>query len=364
MTLPSRDAGSFAAQVANGGLSVQTIGLQGRFHHPDRVEIVQNIKNLCKQDKHFQLPNAERLVSPLRSNTNAKLIKEGALHDIALDSILTEQSQWYQTMGATIAAMGGKNIDIISIGTPGVVPRSVRADLNAETIALNTTNGFARVTNILDQPSFHPAPGTPSDRSTAEPAVSGSDIAVIGMACRYPKAESLEQFWELIRSGGCAVQQVPKDRFDTSKLRRDPQGPFWGNFLRDPDTFDHRFFHISGREAKSMDPQQRLVLQVAYEAMESSGYCGLRSDEQPSKIGCYVGVGAVDYEDNVASENATAFSATGTLRAFISGKMSHYFGWTGPSITYDTACSSSAVAIHSACKVSAKLPKPTPVGFL
>ena len=354
MTLPSRDAGSFAVQVANGGLSVQTIGLQGRFHHPDHIGIVQNIKDLCKQDKRFQLPNAEHLVSQLRSNTNAKLITEGALHDIALDSILTEQSQWYQTMAATVAAMGGKNIDIVSIGTPGVVPRSVRADLNAETLTPNMTNGFARAINMLNQPSFHPAQGTPSDGSTVESAVPGSDIAVIGMACRYPKAESLERFWELIRLGKCAVQQVPKDRFDTSKLRRDPQGPFWGNFLCDPDAFDHRFFHISGREAKSMDPQQRLVLQVAYQAMESSGYCGLRSDGRPSEIGCYVGVGAVDYEDNVASEDATAFSATGTLRAFISGKLSHYFGWTGPSITYDTACSSSAVAIHSACKVSVK----------
>ena len=60
----------------------------------------------------------------------------------------------------------------------------------------------------------------------------------------------------------------------------------------------------------------------------------------------------MDYGDNVASENANSFSATGTLRAFISGRISHFFGWTGPSITFDTTCSSSAVAIHSACKVS------------
>lgn len=100
-----------------------------------------------------------------------------------------------------------------------------------------------------------------------------------------------------------------------------------------------------------MDPQQRLALQVAYEAVESSGYCSLPTSDQERDIGCYLGVGAVDYEGNVASENANAFSATGTLRAFIPGRISHYFGWTGPSMTFDTACSSSAVAISAACKV-------------
>lgn len=158
----------------------------------------------------------------------------------------------------------------------------------------------------------------------------------------------LKNFGTSSNWGGCTVGPVPKERFDLSELWREPKGPFWGNFLRDPDTFDHRFFRISSREAKSMDPQQRLILQVTYEAMESAGFQSLGQ----SDIGCYIGVGSVDYESNVASENATAYSATGTLRAFISGKVSHYFGWSGPSITFDTACSSSAVAIHSACKVS------------
>lgn len=72
-------------------------------------------------------------------------------------------------------------------------------------------------------------------------------------------------------------------------------------------------------------------------------------------MGCYLGVGSVDYEENVASDNAGAFSATGTLRAFISGRISHFFGWTGPSITFDTACSSSAVAIHTASKISCSM---------
>ncbi|KAL8724681.1 MAG: hypothetical protein Q9166_007815 [cf. Caloplaca sp. 2 TL-2023] len=147
-----------------------------------------------------------------------------------------------------------------------------------------------------------------------------SAIAVVGMSCRFPEADSLEQFWQLITSGANAVRPIPRERFNAQQLWRDPGGPFWGNFLRDPDVFDHRFFSISGREAKSMDPQQRLLLQVVYEALESSGHYGFQRATRPKDIGCYIGVGSVDYEDNVSSENATAFSALGTLRAFISGR--------------------------------------------
>lgn len=99
-----------------------------------------------------------------------------------------------------------------------------------------------------------------------------------------------------------------------------------------------------------MDPQQRLALQVAYEAMASSGYLSTPSTTRVKDVGCYLGVGAVDYEENVASHSANAFAATGVLRAFISGRVSHHFGWEGPSLTLDTACSSSAVAIHTACR--------------
>lgn len=159
----------------------------------------------------------------------------------------------------------------------------------------------------------------------------------MGMACRFPQANSLEDFWHLLSSGETAIGTLPLNRFNPADLRREPKlSTFWGSFLRHPDVFDHRFFGISGREA-----------------MEAAGYCGLQSSttRKETNVGCYLGVGSVDYEGNVASDDANAFSATGTLRAFISGRISHFFGWSGPSITFDTACSSSAVAIHTACKV-------------
>ncbi|KAI9146901.1 Non-reducing polyketide synthase andM [Paramyrothecium foliicola] len=140
-------------------------------------------------------------------------------------------------------------------------------------------------------------------------------------------------------------------RFDKHLLAREERlNSAWGGFIDNYDKFDHRFFNISGREAKNMDPQQRLVLQVTYEALEVAGYSGTPEGQRESNIGCYLGVSSVDYDSNIAAEAANAFSATGSLRAFISGRVSHFFGWSGPSITFDTACSSSAVAIHTACK--------------
>ena len=172
------------------------------------------------------------------------------------------------------------------------------------------------------------------------------------MACKFPGADSVEEFWEVLKSGKSELGEMPASRFETHKLRRsaDKDLRFWGNFIRDAGAFDHRFFKKSSREAAAMDPQQRLLLQVAYETLESSGYFAGASTRQARDIGCYIGACSSDYNDNVASHPPSAYSSLGTLRAFMSGKISHYFGWTGPSLTIDTACSSSAVAIHTACR--------------
>lgn len=105
----------------------------------------------------------------------------------------------------------------------------------------------------------------------------------------------------------------------------------------------------------SMDPQQRILLELAYQAMESSGY--LRSHQRDSgdsdvgdPIGCFIGASFTEYLDNTGSHPPTAYTATGTIRAFLSGKIPYCFGWSGPSEVLDTACSSSLVAISRACR--------------
>lgn len=174
-------------------------------------------------------------------------------------------------------------------------------------------------------------------------------VAIVGMACKYAGVDSLDEFWEVISKGASMHGEVPEDRWARTGLRRTKEGSrYFGNFVRDADAFDHRFFKKSAREAAAMDPQQRILLQAAYQAVESSGY--LTERDAPEDVGCYIGVATTDYHDNIASHAPTAFSAIGELRAFLCGRISHHFGWTGPSMTYDTACSASMVAIDAACR--------------
>ncbi|KAI8633671.1 hypothetical protein F5Y19DRAFT_489120 [Xylariaceae sp. FL1651] len=342
ITVADGDFPVFSQRLQNRKLSLQPVGLRGRYHTnvPGREEALKQLKSLCQENPLFQLPSANELVFPLRSNADGKVINSGFLHDIALDSILVHQCQWYETVRATIDEVNSHKLTLVSVGS-GVLPSSLIATTKGRIPSRKAANGTTYVSISRDKASMK--------EETVPVALDTSSgaIAVIGMACRYPEAENLDEFWELITSGRNAVGPLPWDRFEVNDLWRSPKGPFWGNFMKDPGAFDHRFFNISAREAVSMDPQQRLVLQVVYEALESAGYsAGLPG----GRVGCYMGVGSVDYEANIASENASAYSATGTLRAFISGRASHQFGWTGPSVTIDTACSSSAVAIHHACK--------------
>ena len=304
-------------------MATTTIGLSGRYHHPSNAEAANTLSRICAENKELRLPDAGKLRVPLRSTANARIIKAGALHEIAIQLILCKRAHWFQTVKSTVTDLSESKASFVVFGGESCVPRSLSAK-------------DTHVSAVSDQ----------------EEKSSGEEIAVVGMACRFPRAENIEEFWQLLWAGETAIGKLPPHRFDTAELSREPKlANFWGNFLDSPDVFDHRFFGISGREAKSMDPQQRLALQVAYEALESSGYCNKALKLSEDDVGCYLGVGSVDYEDNVASHDANAFAATGTLRAFISGRISHFFGWSGPSITFDTACSSSAVAIHTASKV-------------
>lgn len=187
--------------------------------------------------------------------------------------------------------------------------------------------------------------------SISHPLMDGKEyIAVVGMSCKVPGAENLQDFWDLLCENKSQHKEVPNDRFtfDTTWRETDPNRKWFGNFIDEPEAFDHKFFRKSPREAAAMDPQQKLMLQAAYQAVEQSGY--FRNSSTRKHIGCYIGVSNVDYQDNVACHAANAFTATGTLMSFVAGKVSHYFGWTGPAMSIDTACSGSAVAIHEACK--------------
>ena len=186
------------------------------------------------------------------------------------------------------------------------------------------------------------------ERARSEP------IAIIGMSCRFPGAESPEAFWQLLYDGVSAIKEVPKDRWDIDAYYDpDPDAPGkmatrYGGFLEQVDLFDPQFFAISPREAVSMDPQQRLLLEVSWEALERAGQ--LRERQAGSQTGVFIGVTNNDYAGIVAKNAAfDAYFSTGNALNSLAGRLSYTLGLHGPSMVVDTACSSSLVAIHLAC---------------
>lgn len=176
-------------------------------------------------------------------------------------------------------------------------------------------------------------------------------VAVVGMAGRFPGAKSVDALWDLLEAGKSTVEPAPTERIGLGHLPPDDSSRmWWGNFLDDVDAFDHKFFRITAREAQTWDPQQRIMLEVAYEALEDGGQLGASLSSRNRDFGCYIGAVMNNYYDNVACHKASAYATKGTSRCYISGAVSHFFGWTGPAITLDTACSSSMVAVHTACK--------------
>ncbi|KAL8878483.1 MAG: hypothetical protein Q9198_003712, partial [Flavoplaca austrocitrina] len=180
------------------------------------------------------------------------------------------------------------------------------------------------------------------------------------MAVDLPGAPDTESLWKVLQDEINVVTEVPKswfhvEDFDKSSEAKvnDPKrllGTRFGNFMNDPFRFDYSFFAISPREAKSIDPQQRVLLQTTYKALEDAGYV---PNSTPSfareTFGCYVGNATLDYTDNLG-DDIDVYYSPGTLRAFLSGRVSYVFGFSGPSMTVDTACSSSMVSIFHACR--------------
>ncbi|MFN8008640.1 MAG: beta-ketoacyl synthase N-terminal-like domain-containing protein [Terriglobia bacterium] len=183
-------------------------------------------------------------------------------------------------------------------------------------------------------------------------------VAVIGMGCRYPwNIGDPESFWELLRASRDAIREVPPDRWKVDNYYDpDPDAPGkiatrWGGFLKDIDQFDPDFFGIAPREAINMDPQQRLILEVGWEALENAGYAP--DNLIGSKTGVYVGICNADYYQLNMSGDKTridAYLASGSAGSVASGRLSYLLGLQGPSISIDTACSSSLVAVHLACQ--------------
>ncbi|KAL9943253.1 Type I Iterative Polyketide synthase (PKS) [Verticillium nonalfalfae] len=181
-------------------------------------------------------------------------------------------------------------------------------------------------------------------------------LAIVGMAGRFPDAASHEKLWELLSQGLDVHRVVPADRFnidthyDITGKAINTSHTQYGCWIENPGLFDPRFFNMSPREAYQTDPMQRMALTTAYEALEMSGYVPNRTaSTRLDRIGTFYGQTSDDWREINAAQEVDTYFITGGVRAFGPGRINYHFGFSGPSLNIDTACSSSAAALQIAC---------------
>ncbi|CZR52558.1 related to polyketide synthase [Phialocephala subalpina] len=340
VTAPVEQISTIIADFHALGMRTKLVHVQGRFHSDVHSPAVEKILKFLEYWNDPAFPkfldtDISHAQASLRSTTDGQVITAGSITRIALESILSKQANWYQTVKSAVDELPSSRKNAVFVGFGDHIPASLLQTPDFLVQSLSKTETSNTQLPIPDSPT---------------PEFPPNSIAIVGMAGRFPGADNLDELWQLLLAGKSTVEPAP-DRINLSALNTgDSETKWWGNFLRNPESFDHRFFKKSSREALTWDPQQRVLFEVVYEALESSGYFGPSSREGISDYGCYIGTAIGNYCDNVSCHPPTAYATVGTARCFCSGTVSHYFGWTGPALSIDTACSSSHVAIDTACK--------------
>jgi acyl transferase domain-containing protein/acyl-CoA synthetase (AMP-forming)/AMP-acid ligase II/acyl carrier protein len=230
------------------------------------------------------------------------------------------------------------------------VPLSITALWNHPTVD--------ELANFLLAEMNHSAAAKTTSTEAAKPHSSfvHEPIAIIGIGCRFPGADSPDEFWDLLQSGTDVISEIPPERWNVDTyFDPDPDAPGksysrWGGFLADADRFDAAFFGISPREAQQMDPRQRLLLETTWEALENAGQ---PADQlSGSNTAVFVGHMVGDYYalQTANARGVDAYSSSGNLDSILANRLSYVLNLQGPSMAVDTACSSAASAVYLACQ--------------
>ncbi|KAL1636985.1 polyketide beta-ketoacyl-synthase [Diplodia intermedia] len=335
----------FKSKQLPSSASSRFANIHGYYHGGDNLQETLETVMQDAQRRAIRMPSWEALQVPVRSTLDGKFLDTNRSADsllkVVLGNYFTGRVDWDTTS------------EVLIRETVERLTRDPKLRYNILALGPNSRSLLR---------AFNTAPTHPKlrigDLHSAADGPSPDDIAIVGMSVNYPSGKGPEQLWETMEKGLNVVREVPSSRFQVSDYySTDPKNKDsrkmnskYGNFLDDPFAFDNTFFQISPREAKSMDPQQRLLLHAAFEAMEDAGYA---PDATPSfqkeTMGAYMGVATLDYVDNTRNDIDVYYSP-GTLRAFLSGRISYAFQLKGPSVVIDTACSSSTVALYQACR--------------
>ncbi|KAI8949449.1 putative polyketide synthase [Xylaria longipes] len=373
VTTSERLAPKLIRQLRAAGVTTIPLAFKGQLHTPgaERERHTNALIEICHAMPELQFPDAAGLALPTYlDHPEGKPVsaEEVDLIGMVLRSILANQLSWSSTVSRLVA--NGEDVSLIAFGLDRPVPATVLGRFGPKQVHFEDLEDYINK-SLESSPRLRQINDTGNHSNglvqgqSAEPSKLEEDqedvIAIVGMSVKTAGADDLEAFGEMLKTGASQHEVITRERMIHDMMYRenadaDPKRKWYGNFMRDADAFDHKFFKRSPRESMAIDPQGRLSLQGAYQAVEQSGYFNELATTSASEhkrrkhVGVYVGLCSFEYEINIGCHPTSAFTATGGLRSFIPGRLSHYFGWTGPAMTVDTACSSSTVALHTACR--------------
>jgi hypothetical protein len=193
VTLPQCSQETLSSNLSEAGITAITVGIRRSYHHQKHRQVAEQLSKLCASHADLQFPDAKQLRLPLRSTASTECIVSGALHDISIQLILCENVQWFQTIKKTVGDHRLDQVQLMSFGNTACIPRSLAHQSLKEKLSC-----------------------------AAEHNSETEEIAIIGMACRFPQSNDLEEFWQLLRGGKTAIGSMPLDRFDPARLTREP----------------------------------------------------------------------------------------------------------------------------------------------
>ncbi|TXH73313.1 MAG: SDR family NAD(P)-dependent oxidoreductase, partial [Lysobacteraceae bacterium] len=256
----------------------------------------------------------------------------------------------YQTLGDLTGYFVEQHPDVcLTIAAPAGAVAAAAAKPMAATAAVPVSRPAAAY--VMPRAQARPV----------QPVRADDPIAIIGVAGRYPQAENLDAFWANLCAGRDCIETIPQDRPDiATKFRFQPGTPVlgrsysqWGGFLRDIDRFDAMFFNIAPKEADNMNPNERLMMEIAAHTIEDAGYTpdtlAAPRGVHENPVGVYIGMMWGDYQLHGVDRPQDEWAAPYGYYWAVPNRISHFFNFSGPSMGIDTACSSSLTAIHLAC---------------
>ena len=303
------------------GFLVQEMHIRGKVHNPENAELAKELCQLCDSTDLLKLPDATKLQIPTRSNRSGDVIVKGSLSHEMVNVILASRCEWYTLLNQCAKDLdlsGRRHHVFATFGIGDCVPLSPFHKYQLQITKVDVQAFVAQNTTGAESNRY-------SDYRYPRDA-----IAITGASCRLPGADSLEGLWDLVSSGRSQHTELSTvERFDLYGSFRASQDrkfvdkrKFYGNFIDGAGNFDNAFFGFNPKEAANMDPQQRVLLELAYQAMESSGYLHSHQRESGDPVGCFIGGSFAEYLDNTNAHGPTAYTSTGTLRASMCGRLS------------------------------------------